>query len=170
MGSGRRRGRYHRRRQPPRRQVWQQGHLELRPGTVDPLAAAGFGAAARHARGGPARYEAVAARRDRLERGLLELAPGARRNGEGPRAPHVCNLAFPGWLGPELVAALDLEGVSVSSGSACSAGTVEASPVLTAMLGAERAAQSLRVSLGEDTTDEDVDVALEAFRRVLRRG
>jgi cysteine desulfurase len=81
----------------------------------------------------------------------------------------VTNVAFPGFRGPELVAALDLEGVSVSSGSACSAGTSEPSPVLTAMLGTERAACSLRLSLGEATTRDEVAFALEAFARVLAR-
>jgi len=138
----------------------------LRPGTVDPVACAGLAVAARHALEGPSRYAAVARLRDRLE-GVL-VAKGALRNGSGPRAPHVSNLAFPGWSGPELVAALDLEGVYVSSGSACSAGTLEPSPVLAALVGMERAASSVRVSLG-DTTDVEVDRALEAFEVVLGR-
>lgn len=139
----------------------------LRPGTVDPMAAAGLGAAARRAAQGPARYEAVKLLRDKLEGELLEI--GAEVNGRGPRAPHVSNLAFPSWNGPELVAALDLEGVSVSSGSACSAGTIEPSPVLTAMAGVPRAACSLRISLGEETTAEDIERACVAFRTVLGR-
>ena len=77
---------------------------------------------------------------------------------------------WPGWQGDELVAALDLEGVSVSSGAACSAGTVEPSPVLEAMLGARDAASGIRASLGEDTTAEDVTRAIEAFRAVVTRG
>ena len=79
------------------------------------------------------------------------------------------NLAFAGWSGPELVAALDLEGVFVSSGSACSAGTLEPSTVLAALYGMERAASSVRLSLGEETTDVDVARALEAFEVVLAR-
>ena len=70
---------------------------------------------------------------------------------------------------PELVAALDLEGVSVSSGSACSAGTSEPSPVVTAMVGAERARSAVRISLGEETTASDVEQVLAAFERVLGR-
>jgi cysteine desulfurase len=58
----------------------------------------------------------------------------------------------------------------VSSGAACSAGTVEPSPVLSAMLGERDAASGIRTSLGEDTTDEDVAQAIEAFGRVVRRG
>jgi cysteine desulfurase len=145
----------------------------LRPGTQDPAACAGFAAAAERARETPARYAAVAALRDRLEAGLSAL--GARfgqapqRNGEAPRVPHVINLSWPGWRGDELCAALDLEGVAVSSGSACSAGTAEPSPVLAAMLGEARARGAVRVSLGEETTGADVDEALARWERVLAR-
>jgi cysteine desulfurase len=83
--------------------------------------------------------------------------------------PHVTNIAFPAWRGPELVAALDLEGVAVSAGSACSAGTAEPSPVLLAMGDAEAAASSVRFSLGEDTTAADVEAAIQAASRVLAR-
>ena len=141
----------------------------LRPGTVDPVAAAGLAVAARHARTSPARYAALAPLRDGLERALLTLSPGAVVNGSAPRAPHVTNVSFDGWNGPELVAALDLEGVSVSSGSACSAGTIEPSPVVTAMLGVARARSAVRISLGEETTAEELGRAIEAFRRVLGR-
>jgi cysteine desulfurase len=141
----------------------------LRPGTVDPVAAAGLAVAARYAMTSPARYASLAPLRDSMERALLALAPGARVNGEATRAPHVTSVSFEGWNGPELVAALDLEGVSVSSGSACSAGTIEPSPVVTAMVGDERARSAVRASMGEETTTDDVDVAMGAFRRVLAR-
>ena len=140
----------------------------VRPGTQDPIACAGFAEAARRAReAGPAAYARVAEQRDRLEAELVAL--GGLVNGEGPRAPHVTNLSWPGWRGDELCAALDLEGVAVSSGSACSAGTAEPSPIITAMTGSTRAASAVRVSLGEDTTPEEVTSAICAFRRVLRR-
>jgi cysteine desulfurase len=143
----------------------------LRPGTLDPVAAAGLAAAARHARTSAPRWDALAPSRDALEQGLLASWPRARVNGAGAvRAPHVTNVAFPGWRGPELVAALDLEGLAVSSGSACSAGTAEPSPVLLAMGDAEAAGSSVRFSLGEYTRAEDIDFALEAVARVLRRG
>ena len=67
------------------------------------------------------------------------------------------------------VAALDLEGVAASGGSACSAGTAEPSAVLAAMGDDEAAACSVRFSLGEETTRADVDAALEAIARVVRR-
>ncbi len=143
----------------------------LRPGTQDAAAAAGFAVAAERAVDGPRRYAAVAHLRDRLEGGLLRLAPASPpiRNGEAPRAPHVINLSWPGWRGAELCAALDLEGVAVSSGSACAAGTAEPSPVLCAMVGEARAASAVRVTLGEDTTAADVDDALARWARVVAR-
>jgi cysteine desulfurase len=142
----------------------------VRPGTTDPIAAAGLAAAARHALGSPARWRAIEPLRDRLEARLLRLAPGARVNGAGaPRMPHVASIAFPGWRGPELVAALDLEGLCVSAGSACSAGTAEPSAVLLAMGDPAAAASSVRFSLGEDTTAAEVEIALAAVARVLGR-
>jgi cysteine desulfurase len=142
----------------------------VRPGTVDPVAAAGLGAAARYALASPARWGALAPLRDRLAEGLLASAKRARLNGaSATRAPHVANVAFPGWSAPELVAALDLEGVAASGGSACSAGTAEPSTVLLAMGDEEAATCSVRFSLGEDTTQGDVDFARAAAARVLAR-
>jgi cysteine desulfurase len=141
----------------------------LRPGTVDPVMCAGLAVVARHARTGPARYRDVARLRDELEKALLALGPATRRNGTAERAPHVTNLSWPGWRGPELVAALDLEGVSASSGSACSAGTTEPSSVLRAMVGEERAASAVRLSMGETTTAAEVAETVRVFARVIGR-
>lgn len=135
----------------------------VRPGTLDAALAAGFGVAARLA--SPERWARIAPLRDRLEAGL----EGVRVGDPALRAPHVANLLWPAWIGAELVAALDLEGVSVSSGSACSAGTVEPSPVLEAMLGPRDAASGVRLSLGDLTTEDDVDRAIAAFRAVAAR-
>jgi cysteine desulfurase len=111
--------------------------------------------------------------RDALERGLLAIdAPlGQPRIAGDPlrRAPHVSNMIWPGWIGAELVAALDLEGVSVSSGAACSAGTVEPSPVLLAMFGPDDAMRGVRVSIGDTTTDAEIAFAIRAFQTVVRR-
>ena len=142
----------------------------IRPGTLDPVAAAGLAAAARRARSGPERYARVAELRDRLEMGIARLDPRSAINGATDlRAPHVSNVAFSAWNGPELVAALDLEGVSISSGAACSAGTIEPSPVITAMHDEGRARRSARFSLGETTPIEVVDEALVVLARVLGR-
>jgi len=146
----------------------------LRPGTVDPVAAAGLRVAATRAAGGPERQARLSRLRERLEVGLTEV--GARhgsvpvRNGGAPRLGHVANLSWPGWSGDELVAALDLEGVSISAGSACAAGTPEPSAVISAMLGRTRAAQAVRITLGDDNSEEDVDFAIAVFDRVLARG
>ncbi len=145
----------------------------LRPGTADPCLAAGLAIAATHAVEGSVRYARIGARRDTLERALLGLAEGDRapRIAGDParRVPHVSLLVWPGWAGAELVAALDLEGVSVSSGAACSAGTIEPSPVLAAMFGDRDASSGVRASLGEDTTSDDVAKAVETYRRVMNR-
>jgi cysteine desulfurase len=139
----------------------------LRPGTLDAVAAAGFGAAARRAReGGPARHAGLRPLRDRLESALGRVAVV---NGTAVRLPHVSNLSFDGHRGDELVAALDLLGVQVSSGSACSAGTTEPSAVVLAMVGRARAESVVRVSLGETTTHAEIDRAIELFFRGLGR-
>ncbi|MEO6600238.1 MAG: cysteine desulfurase family protein [Polyangiaceae bacterium] len=137
----------------------------LRPGTVDPIAAAGFLAALEQATQGPARYAKLERLRDDFEEAFRATA---QFNGDpGERLPHVSNLSFPGASGDELVAALDLLGVCISSGSACSAGTTEASSVITAMLGRERAKSAVRVSLGEATSESDIQAAKAAFRQAL---
>jgi cysteine desulfurase len=109
----------------------------------------------------------VAPLRDALEAACVAL--GGAVNGAGARAPHVVNASFAGWNGAELVAALDLEGVSASSGSACSAGTIEPSPVIAAMHGEARARSAVRFSLGEATTRSEIDRAIDALRRVMNR-
>jgi cysteine desulfurase len=145
----------------------------LRPGTVDPVAAAGFGVAARRALSGAARHREIASLRATLENALLDVGQRLHRaprvNGDEPRAPHVTNLSWPGWAGDELCAALDLEGVCVSAGAACAAGTPEPSPVIAAMHGVASAASAVRISLGDDTTSDDVEQAIRAFERVLAR-
>jgi cysteine desulfurase len=142
----------------------------VRPGTVDPIAAAGLAVAARSAASSPSRWRAKGWLRDELEQRALVMYPKAKVNGGGaPRLPHVTNLAFPGWPSAELVAALDLEGIATSGGSACSAGTAEPSRVLAAMGDPLAAACSVRFSLGEDTGRAEVDAALAGLARVLPR-
>jgi cysteine desulfurase len=140
----------------------------LRPGTVDAVASAGLHAACVRADESARAYASKAPLRDRLEAALVKL--GGEPNGlGGERAAHVLSIALPGFSGPELVAALDLEGVAVSAGPACSAGTMELSAALTMLYGEDRARRTIRVSLGEDTTEADVDFALATFERVLQR-
>ena len=142
----------------------------IRPGTLDPVASAGMAAALEWVTAsGRAHYATLESQRDALESALLALAKGAKRNGGARRAPHVSNLYYPRAVGPELVAALDLDGVCVSSGSACSAGTSEPSPVLNAMFGSERASSSVRLSMGELLTAEEFERVVSTFRGVLGR-
>lgn len=139
-----------------------------RPGTVDPVAAVGFRVAAEAAIAGLPGRARLGVLRDQLEVHLTSTF-GAATNGAGaPRLEHVSNLSFPERAGDELVAALDLLGVAISSGSACSAGTTEPSKVITAMLGTERARCAVRVSMGDATTARDIERALAAFERALR--
>lgn len=140
----------------------------LRPGTVDPIACAGFHAAVTRCEESARAYASKAPLRDRIDSELASR--GGERNGDpDSRAPHVTSIALPRFSGPELVAALDLEGVAVSAGPACSAGTMEPSAAITALYGEDRARRTIRISLGEDTTDADVEFALAAFREVLER-
>jgi cysteine desulfurase len=81
----------------------------------------------------------------------------------------VSSLSWGGWQGAELAAALDIEGLCISAGSACAAGTSEPSEVIAAMHGRARSASSVRVSLGEDTIEDDVAAAIVLFERVLAR-
>ncbi len=140
---------------------------KLRPGTVSVPLAVGFGVAASWAASSPSRYDAVRVLRDHLEVELTRL--GARRNGEGPRAPHVTNVSFEDLPADEIVAAFDVEGVCLSGGSACSAGSPEASSVVSAMLGPQRGAGAIRASLGEETSMDEVNRALHVIRRVVGR-
>jgi cysteine desulfurase len=137
----------------------------LRPGTQDGLLALGFRVALERALDPKSRNPNLDQLRDHLERALVTVA--VANVTAVPRLAHVANLAFSAIPGPELAAALDLEGIRVSSGSACAAGTLEPSPVIAAMWGKERARGSLRFSFGETTTQADVDAAIAAIFRVI---
>ena len=115
--------------------------------------------------------ERLATLRDRLENGLLETVPGTSVNGaRDRRVPNTSNLWFDGVDAEALVIALDLDGLAVSTGSACSSGTLEASHVLKAMgLGSRRAQQAIRFSLGATTTSEEIERVLEIVPRAVSR-
>lgn len=141
-----------------------------RPGTPDTSSMVGFGAACGLV---PQRIEAqpaIAGLRDLLEGHLADLG-GACNAKTAPRVGTVTNLSFEGWEGPLLVAALDLEGICVSTGAACSSGLQGPSAVLQAMYPDEqwRAGSAVRISLGTETTRTDIETALRAFERVLAR-
>lgn len=144
----------------------------MRPGTEDVAGAAGFAAAARAAENErEAAMTRIGALRDRLEAGLRARVPGLIVNAAAaPRLPTVSNVSVPGVDPEALLLSLDLEGIAVSSGSACSSGAVEPSHVLTAMgLPPELAGPSVRFSLGWGTTDAEIERVLEVFPRIAQR-
>jgi len=144
----------------------------LRAGTPNLIGAVGFGAAAEEsARVIGEESQRVTALGDALLQDLGIEIPGLRLNGPRfGRIGNTLNLTFPGVLGESLLIALDLEGVEVSMGSACAAGAVEPSHVLTAMgRSAAEARSSLRLSLGWNTAAEEIALAGEIIPRVWRR-
>lgn len=114
--------------------------------------------------------DAVQAKRDRLERSLLELVPGLEVNGTAARVANTTNLHFPGVEGGALLLLLAKQQLAASAGSACHSGSTHASHVLAAMgLSTARARGSLRFSLSRLTAGEDIDRALEIIPRALER-
>jgi len=113
----------------------------------------------------------IAALRDRLEHGILEGIPGTTVNGDRERRlPNTTNISFEAVEGESLVIALDLEGIAVSTGSACSSGTLEPSHVLRALgLPAPRVQSAIRFSLGQATTEAEIETALDILPRVVSR-
>lgn len=143
-----------------------------RAGTENVPAIVGLGVAARLA---AAKLESeatrVAALRDRLEQGILARVPGTAVNGDPHnRVPNTTNISFDRVEAESLLIALDLEGIAVSTGSACSSGTLEPSHVLRAMgFSTHRTQNSLRFSLGQFSTDVEVDRVLEVLPRLVEK-
>jgi cysteine desulfurase len=144
-----------------------------RAGTENLAGIVGLGKAAAIARQGFAdgSVERMAALRDRLERTILEIIDQVSVNSAGaPRVPNTTNIVFDCIEGEAMVIALDLKGLSVSTGAACSSGAIEPSHVLTAMgLSPDRARASLRFSLGKQNTADDIDFALQLIPQVVTR-
>jgi len=113
----------------------------------------------------------MAAMRDRLQEKILAEVEATGVNGHGaPRVPNTTNIHFDYTEGEALVIALDLKGLAVSTGAACSSGAIEPSHVLTAMgLPADQARASLRFSLGKQNTPEDVEFALSLIPPTVAR-
>jgi cysteine desulfurase len=141
-----------------------------RAGTEDVAGIAGFGAAAAAALAAMAadvpRIEGL---RNRLEAGLREQPDVTIFSADTMRLPNTILFTAPGLKAETAVISFDLEGVAVSSGSACSSGKVQPSHVLLAMgVGPGEAQGAVRLSLGWSTSDRDVDRALEAWRKLRR--
>jgi cysteine desulfurase len=137
----------------------------LRAGTENLLGIAGFGAATERARIDLAAAPRVAALRDRLEAEALSLAPEAVVIGAGARRlPNTSALALPGIPAESQIMALDLAGIAVGAGAACSSGKIARSHVLMAMnLPDELAAATIRVSLAPSTSEADIAAFLAAW-------
>jgi cysteine desulfurase len=140
-----------------------------RPGTENGPAIVGFGVAIEWAlRELAEEASRLAALRDRFEAGLprdaVVFGAGARR------LPNTSNFALPGLVAETAVIAMDLEGVAVSSGAACSSGKVRSSRVLLAMgVASELAKAALRVSFGHESKESDVDEVLHALNKIAAR-
>jgi cysteine desulfurase len=141
----------------------------LRAGTENVPAIAGFGAAAEAAQAELDRMGRIAALRDRLEQEALRLAPDAIVIGrEAPRLPNTTCLALPKHSAEVLVIKLDLAGIAVSAGSACSSGKVGISTALASMgLPQEVARTAIRISLGWNSSQKDVDSFLRAWGEIV---
>ena len=138
-----------------------------RAGTENVPGIAGFGAAARAAREGVADFARLGGWRERIEDRLREHAGSHVYGLSAPRLANTSCLTMPGVEAETQVIQFDLAGVAVSAGAACSSGKVEASHVLAAMgAGAEEAATAIRVSLGWNTTEDDVEKFVEAWIQV----
>ena len=139
---------------------------DIRSGTLDAPAIAGFAAAVEAAvKAQPEHAERLAALRDRLVREVQQVVPDAIANGHPTeRLPGNAHLRFPGCAGDSLLMLLDARDIECSTGSACSAGVAQPSHVLMAMgLPEEDALSSLRFSLGHTSTDADVDALVAAI-------
>ncbi len=143
-----------------------------RAGTENVPGLIGLGVAASLAKASMA-HEGVrlAGMRDRLERAVLERVPRTIVNGaETVRVPNTTNISFDGVEAESLLIALDLEGIAVSTGSACSSGTLEPSHVLKAMnLPAGRAQNAIRFSLGSSSTAEEIDRLVDVLPPIVEK-
>lgn len=140
-----------------------------RPGTENSAALVGFGVAVEWAeRESVSEAARLAAMRDRFEAGLPSDAVIFGKN--APRLPNTSNFALPGLAAETAVIAMDLEGVAISSGAACSSGKVRSSRVLAAMgVAPDLAKAALRVSFGHESKETDVDEALYALNKIAAR-
>lgn len=142
-----------------------------RAGTEDVAALAGFGVAAELAREGLGDTASLTRLRDDLERRVLDLAPDVKIFGtQAPRVANTSCFTMPGVASETQVMALDLAGVAVSAGAACSSGKVQPSHVLRAMGASEaEAGGAIRVSLGWQTSPADIDRFMEAWGGLFAR-
>jgi cysteine desulfurase len=143
-----------------------------RAGTENVAGIAGLGVAAQlAAQKLTSEATRLSALRNRLEEAILARVPGTAINGvREPRVPNTTNISFEAVEAESLLIALDLEGVAVSTGSACSSGTLEPSHVLRAMgLPSPRTQNSIRMSLGASNTDVEVDFVVSKLPAIVEK-
>ncbi len=143
-----------------------------RAGTENVPGIIGMGVAARQARAKlPEEALRLATLRDQLEEGILRAVPGTAVNGaRAPRVPNTTNISFDRTEAESLLIALDLEGIAVSTGSACSSGTLEPSHVLKAMgFPPHRTQNSIRFSLGATNTEAHVERVIAVLPRIVEK-
>ena len=142
---------------------------KVRAGTENTAAIAGFGVAARLARERLGEAVAIARLRDRLEEGILRRVEGTRAVGAvAPRLPNTSAILFEGMSAEALLIRLDLEGVAVSAGSACSSGTLAPSPAILSLgIPPAQAKSVIRFSLSRLTTAEEIEAVLGVVARVV---
>jgi cysteine desulfurase len=150
------------------------GHQELgiRAGTYNNQGILGFGHAAELALRDLDSFAArLWALRERLKSGIAASVPDIRFNGHPTEVlPNTLNVSFPGAEGEAILLSLDLEGIELSTGSACASGSLEPSHVLMATgVGPELAHGSIRFSMGRGTTEADVDYVLEKLAPIIKR-
>jgi cysteine desulfurase len=143
----------------------------LRAGTENLSGIAGFGAAVKAVLAAADERGHVSSVRDRFEAGLMAaLTEAVIFGANAPRLGNTSNAALPGLASENIVIALDLDGVMVSSGSSCSSGKIAPSHVLSAMgVGEELAGASIRVSFGWDSTYEDADAVVASLLKLRQR-
>ena len=143
----------------------------LRAGTEDVAGAVGFACSLQLAvEEQQQSCKRLTALRSVLERSLLELIPGLRINlQDANRASHISSIAIDDVDGEDLLAALDLEGIAASGGSACESGSTQTSHVITALYGEEHSAATVRFSLGRETTEHDIEQTILKLTSIVTR-
>jgi cysteine desulfurase len=162
------------RRGSPAEPLIRGGHQELgiRAGTYNNQGILGFGLAAELAmRDLDSFAKRMLVLKDRLRKGISASVPDIRINGHPTEVlPNTLNVSFPGAEGEAILLSLDLEGIELSTGSACASGSLEPSHVLMATgVGPELAHGSIRFSLGRGTSEDDVDYVLEKLSPIIKR-
>lgn len=149
------------------------GHQEsgLRPGTENTANIVGIGRAIEEVKASQKKNTEILKNRDKLIDGILKNIPSSHLNGsKDKRLPNNVNVSFDGAEGEALVIALDQEGIATSTGSACSSGSLEPSHVLLALgIGHTQAHGSLRLTLGKQTTEKEINKTIDILQKIVKR-